>query len=90
MTFVTDVSIPLRKDVLAKNPKAICPIVATGVSTNLIVNASAPPFDNPKVRTAMALTIDRDAFIKILSEGKFNKGTAMLPEPEGRWLCRRK
>lgn len=85
MTFVTDVSIPLRKDVLAKAPKAICPIVATGVSTNLIVNSSAPPFDNPKIRTAMALTIDRDAFVKILSEGKFNRGTAMLPEPEGRW-----
>ena len=33
----------------------------------------------------MALAIDRDAFITILSEGKFKKGTAMLPAPEGRW-----
>jgi peptide/nickel transport system substrate-binding protein len=85
LTFVTDVSIPLLKDVKAKAPDAVCEVVATGVSTNLIVNSSAPPFDNPDIRTAMALTLDRDAFIKILSEGKFQKGTAMLPAPEGRW-----
>jgi peptide/nickel transport system substrate-binding protein len=85
MTFTTDVSIPLLKDVKAKAPNAVCEVVATGVSTNLIVNSTAAPFDNPKVRTAMALTIDRDEFIKILSEGKFQKGTAMLPAPEGRW-----
>lgn len=85
MTFTTDVSIPLLKDVKAKAPDAVCEIVATGVSTNLIVNSSAAPFDNAKIRTAMALAIDRDAFIKILSEGKFSKGTAVLPAPEGRW-----
>ncbi|MCB1509554.1 MAG: ABC transporter substrate-binding protein [Hyphomicrobiaceae bacterium] len=85
LTFVTDVSVPLMREVASKAPKAICKLVATGVSTNLIVNSTAAPFNNPKIRTAMALTIDRDAFIKILSEGKFNKGTAMLPGPEGRW-----
>jgi peptide/nickel transport system substrate-binding protein len=85
MTFVSDVSIPLLKDVKAQAPSAICKVVATGVSTNLIVNASAAPFDNSKVRKAMALAIDRSAFIKILSEGKFQRGTAMLPAPEGRW-----
>jgi len=85
MTFVTDVTVPLKKDVLAKNPKAQCPLVATGVSTNLIINSSSAPFDNPKIRMAMALTLDRQAYIDILSEGKFNKGGAMLPPPEGRW-----
>jgi peptide/nickel transport system substrate-binding protein len=85
MTFVTDVSIPLLKDVKAKAPNAVCEVVATGVTTNLIVNATSAPFDNAKIRTAMALAMDRDAFIKILSEGKFQKGTAMLAPPEGRW-----
>ena len=85
MTFVADVSIPLLKDVKAQAPSAVCNVIATGVSTNLIVNAGAPPFDNAKIRTAMALAMDRDEFIKILSEGKFQKGTAMLPAPEGRW-----
>lgn len=85
MTFATDVSIPLLKDVKANAPDAVCEIVPTGVSTNLIVNASTAPFDNPDVRTAMALTLDRDEYIKILSEGYFQKGTAMLAPPEGRW-----
>ena len=40
MTFVTDVSIPLLKDVKANAPNAVCEVVATGVSTNLIVNSS--------------------------------------------------
>jgi len=85
MTFTTDVSLPLLKDVKEKAPEAVCQVVATGVSTNLIVNAASAPFDNPKIRTALALTLDRDAFIDILGQGKFSRGTAMLPAPEGRW-----
>lgn len=85
MTFLTDVSIPLLKDVKATAPNAICEVVATGVTVNLIVNSASAPFDNPDIRLAMALTIDRDAFITILSEGQFQRGTAMLPAPEGRW-----
>ena len=38
MTFVTDVTIPLLKDVRANAPKAICELAPTNVSTNLIVN----------------------------------------------------
>lgn len=85
MTFITDVTVPLMRDIASKNKTAQCHLVATGVSTNLIVNFDSPPFDNPKIRTAMALTIDRQAYIDILSEGKFNKGGALLPPPEGRW-----
>ena len=47
--------------------------------------ATAPPFDNPEMRRAMALAIDRKAFIDILSEGKVDIGGAMLPPPEGVW-----
>jgi len=85
MTFVTDVTVALMRDIAAKAPTAQCHLVATGVSTNLIVNSTAAPFDNPDIRTAMALTLDRQAYIDIMSEGKFNKGGAMLPPPEGRW-----
>ncbi|MEQ9125424.1 MAG: ABC transporter substrate-binding protein, partial [Alphaproteobacteria bacterium] len=67
MTFSTDVTIPLLKDVKEQAPNAICEKVPTGVSTNLIVNREAAPFDNEMVRKAMNLVIDRDAFITILS-----------------------
>ena len=34
-----------------------------------MINREKPPFDDPKIRRAMALTLDRKAFIDILSEG---------------------
>ena len=85
MTFPFEVTIPLVKDVLSQAPKAICEITSTNVSTNLLVNFEKPPFDNPSIRRAMALTLDRRAFIDILSEGKADPGGAMLPPPEGVW-----
>ena len=57
----------------------------TGVSTNLIVNREVPPFDDPKIRRALALTLDRKAFIDILSEGEGKMGGVMLPPPDGVW-----
>jgi len=84
-TFSADITVPLVKDVKAKAPDAVCEIRPTNVSTNLIVNRDKPPFDNPKVRQAMDMALDRDAFITILSEGRNNKGGALLPAPEGQW-----
>ena len=66
-----------------RRPSASCG--PTNVSTNLIVNREPPPFNNPKIRKAMALALDRKAFIDILTEGKANIGGAMLPAPEGNW-----
>ena len=85
MTFTGDVSVPLLKDVKEQAPTAVCHKVTTNVSTNLIVNRDAPPFDNANVREAMAVAMDRDAFIKILSNGENQKGGAMLPPPSGVW-----
>jgi peptide/nickel transport system substrate-binding protein len=56
-----------------------------GVASTLIVNRDAPPFDNPDLRRAMALTVDRKTFIDVLSEGQADIGAAMLPPPEGLW-----
>jgi len=85
MTFPGEVTIPLLKDVAAQAPQAICKLATTNVSTNLIVNRDVPPFDNPEIRRAMALTLDRKAFIDILFEGKADIGGALQPPPEGVW-----
>ena len=85
MTFDADVTIPLLKDVKSQAPKAICELAPTNVSTNLIINPKAAPFNDPKIRKAMALALDRKAFIDILSEGKDDIGGVMLPPPEGQW-----
>jgi peptide/nickel transport system substrate-binding protein len=85
MTFSQDVTIPLLKDMQKQAPTAICEVKPQYVSRNLIVNREAAPFDNAKIRTAMALAIDRKAFVDILTEGKGDIGGAMLPLPEGAW-----
>jgi peptide/nickel transport system substrate-binding protein len=85
MTFPTDVTIPLLNDVTSQAPKAICELAPIYVSTNLIVNREVAPFNDPSVRSAMALALDRKAFIDILSAGKADISGVMLPPPEGVW-----
>ena len=81
MTFPTEVSIPLLKDVKTQSPNAVCVVEPNNVSTNIIVNSSSPPFDNLDIRRAMALALDRKAFIQILFEGQADIGGTMLPAP---------
>jgi peptide/nickel transport system substrate-binding protein len=85
MTFPYEVTVPLLKDIERQDPQAICELRPRGVSSTLIVNRDAPPFDNPDLRRAMALTLDRQAFIDVLSGGQGDIGAAMLPPPEGLW-----
>jgi peptide/nickel transport system substrate-binding protein len=85
MTFPTEVSIPLLKDIRSQAPQAVCELVPTNVNTNLIVNRDTAPFDNEDVRRATALALDRKAFVDILYEGKADVGGTLLPPPEGVW-----
>ena len=85
MTFPYEVTVPLLKDIERQDPLAICELRPRGVSSNLLVNRDAPPFDNPDLRRAMALTLDRRSFIDVLSGGQGDIGGAMLPPPEGLW-----
>ena len=85
LTFVGDVTVPLLGDVMARSPNAVCQISPTGVSTNLIVNRSKPPFDNAELRKAMTLALDRQGMIDIVSAGRASIAGAMMPMPEGAW-----
>ena len=85
VTYPTEVTAALIKDIKAQAPAAVCAVEPTNVNTNLIVNRSAPPFDNLELRRALALAIDRQAFVSILFEGNADVGGAMLPAPEGVW-----
>jgi len=85
MTFAYSVTEPLLKDVTSQMPSAICELAPIGVNRSLIVNRDKPPFDNPELRHAMALSFDRKAFIDIITEGKGDIGGVMQPPPEGLW-----
>jgi peptide/nickel transport system substrate-binding protein len=82
---VTGVTVPLLKDVKNQAPLAVCEVAPTNVPRTLLVNPTAPPFDNRDLRRAMALTLDRKAFIDIITEGLGDVGSVMLPPPEGVW-----
>jgi peptide/nickel transport system substrate-binding protein len=85
ITFPSDVSVPLMKDIKARAPNAICEMTGTGTQINLMVNRVNPPFDNPDIRKAMSLALDRKPFNTILMEGSARMGGAMLAKPEGEW-----
>src|SRR5689334_4339658 len=85
MTFPTEVSIPLLKDVKAQAPNAVCVLEQTNVATNLIINREAAPFNDENVRRAVALALDRKSFVDILFEGNSDLGGAMVPPPSGVW-----
>jgi peptide/nickel transport system substrate-binding protein len=79
------VTMPQLRDVKNKVPEAICDITMTNVARNLLVNRDVPPFDNPELRRAMSLTLDRQAFVDIITEGQGAIGGVMQPPPEGIW-----
>jgi peptide/nickel transport system substrate-binding protein len=85
LTFPFGVTVALMKDIRKEAPQALCELAPANQSTNLIVNRDAPPFDDPEIRRAMALALDRKSFIDILAEGHGDIGAAMQPSPEGVW-----
>ncbi len=77
--------VPMLKDIKAQAPQATCELMASNVQRNVILNREAPPFNNPELRRAVALTLDRQAFIDTLTQGKGTIGGALLAPPEGIW-----
>jgi peptide/nickel transport system substrate-binding protein len=85
MTFPYEVTVQMVHDIKSQAPSAICEIDPTMVSMNLLVNRDNPPFNDPDIRRAMMLTIDRKAFLDIISEGQGQIGGAMQSPPPGLW-----
>jgi len=86
MTFPYQLTVPLFEDLQKQMPQAICELVPDGgINRHLIVNRDVPPFDSLDLRRAMALSLDRKAFIDILSEGQGDIGGVLQPPPAGLW-----
>src|SRR6516162_10114268 len=85
MTFPYNLTVPLLKDVQSQMPQALCELAPGGINRHLIVNRDKPPFSSPDLRRAMALSLDRKAFIDIISQGQGDIGGVLQPLPEGLW-----
>ncbi len=85
LVFPWEVTIPLLKDIKTQLPTAVCQVTSMNNSTNLILNRDAPPFDNPDLRQALNLGMDRKAFVDILNQGDAQLGGTMQPLTDGVW-----
>lgn len=85
MTFPAEVTVPLLRDIMKEKPDSVCKYEPINGTLNLLINREKPPFDNADIRRAMALTLDRKAFVDIMFEGQADIGAAMLPAPNGVW-----
>ena len=85
MAYPYSLSIPIMKDLKRQAPSVVCEITPGTVNRHLLVNRSIAPFDNRDVRLAMALALDRQAFIDILAEGQGDIGAVLQPAPGGLW-----
>lgn len=85
MTFPYNLSVPLMKDVESQMPQAICKLSPGVVNSHVLINRDTPPFNNPDLRRAMALSLDRKAFVDTLSHGQGEIGGILQPPPAGLW-----
>jgi peptide/nickel transport system substrate-binding protein len=76
---------PRLNDFKSQAPQAICEMTAVNVPRTMLINPHVAPFDNPELRRAMNLSLDRKAFDDIINEGKGHIGATMMPPPEGVW-----
>jgi peptide/nickel transport system substrate-binding protein len=85
MTSPGDITVPIMKDVASQAPQIICELGPTNVTGNVLVNSKRAPLDNPKIREAVSLALDREGFIRILSHGASLVAAHMQPPPTGVW-----
>ena len=85
MTFSYGLSVALLNDAKSQLPQAICELTPGSINRNLLVNRDKPPFDSRDLRRAMALSLDRQAFVDIITSGQGDIGGVMQPVPGRLW-----
>ncbi len=85
MTSPYFLQVPVLNDTQNQAPQATCQLAPTNVLRSVLISRDTPPFGKPDLRRAIALTLDRQAFIETLTQGKGNMGGALLAPPEGVW-----
>jgi peptide/nickel transport system substrate-binding protein len=66
-------------------PSLIITEVGQNGSDNVVLNHKRPPFDNPAVRRAVSLAMDRHGYVQSVRHGGAVVGAGLMPKPLGFW-----
>jgi peptide/nickel transport system substrate-binding protein len=66
-------------------PQLVLVESSTNVNDHILVNLTKPLFKDPKMRLAITLAVDRQAYIKAGRQGAAILGGVLLPKPYGVW-----
>jgi peptide/nickel transport system substrate-binding protein len=86
-----DVSMPLEmtktmaETVRQAAPSLVVTEIGQNGSDNIVLNHKKPPFDDPAVRRAVNLAIDRFAYVRGVRHNGAVVGAALMPRPAGAW-----
>jgi peptide/nickel transport system substrate-binding protein len=86
-----DAFVPLEMTkAMADTAKSVTPAlviaeIGQNGSDNVLLNHKRPPFDNPLVRKAVNIALDRRAYVKSVRQDGAVIGAALMPRPMGFW-----
>jgi peptide/nickel transport system substrate-binding protein len=85
VAFPGETTLNIYEQLKAAVPKMVFTETASNVNENLLINTTRPPFDNVKVRRALALAVDRRAYVQAVHRGSAIVGASLAPKPWGVW-----
>ncbi|MFT4507354.1 ABC transporter substrate-binding protein [Caballeronia sp. 15711] len=80
-----EVNIEAEKNIKAQQPNAICDMAPHATTGQILYNPNDPTFKDQRLRRAIALAIDHDAFNAVMAHGKAPVAGLMLAPPGGSW-----
>ncbi|HXZ44699.1 MAG TPA: ABC transporter substrate-binding protein, partial [archaeon] len=86
-----DIAYPLEssktiaEEVKQANPRIVLVETSSNVNDNILLNFRRPIFQDPRIRRAISLAVDRKAYIQAGRQGAAISGGIMLPKPYGVW-----
>ena len=85
VSFPGDANTTIAEQMKKAVPQMVLQVTSENVNDNIVINHKRPPFNDPRVRRAISLAIDRNAFVKAVHQGGAMPGGAMAPKPYGVW-----
>ena len=85
VAFPGDANKAVAEQVQHAVPQMVLQLSIENNTDNILINHKKPPFNDPRVRRAISLAIDRRAYVKAVHQGGALPGGAMAPKPYGVW-----